>query len=391
MMRDAIVWLLTGLWLAPHLTAFGALAFLSVRLVANLRFLRRARERAQHASHGHTMLPRVSVLVPARNEETTIRDCVTSLLDQSYPSLELLVLDDGSTDETGAQLETFHHEGLTVLHRSGEPPAGWTGKSYACDVLARHATGDWLLFTDADTVHQPGSVAHGLAYAAALNADFVSVFPYQVAASWSERLLVSFLLDFLPLITVNFHALACRRGARVAANGQYILVRAASYWATGGHASVKSDLIDDFALARAFQAGGYGIAPIQGSGLLSCRMYRTAGEVWRGFSKNLLGALGAPLQWRAFLWAPLFAWLYACLFILPFAHLALLPQSALAAIEITWLLLLRAVVVWRLKRPLDEVLTTPLAAWGVMALGMAALVQRWRSAPVVWKGRAYSR
>lgn len=391
-MGEASMWLLTSLWLIPHLTAIGVLVFLSVRLASNLRFLRRARRSRCRDDH----FPRVSVLVPARNEAATILDCVTSLLDQRYPNLEILVLDDDSTDGTGALLDALqqHAERLTVLHRTGAPPAGWTGKSYACDILARHATGDWLLFTDADTLHEPDSVARGLAYATGLNADFVSVFPYQTTGSWSERLLVSFLLDFLPLVTIDFAALARGRATRAAANGQYLLLRAASYRAVGGHGSIKGDLIDDFALARRFQMEGHRIALIQGERLLSCRMYRSAREVWSGFSKNLLGALRTPLEpplrWRAALWAPLFAWGYACLFVLPFAHLALSQRWALAVAEIGWLLLLRSLVVWRLKRPLDEIPTTPLAAWGVMALGMASLLQRLRNTPVVWKGRAYT-
>ncbi|HEX9036693.1 MAG TPA: glycosyltransferase [Ktedonobacterales bacterium] len=389
-MREALMWLVESLWLLPHLTAIGALTLLSIRLTSNLWFLRRARSRS-HPSGDH--LPSVSVLVPARNEAATIVDCVTSLFNQRYPHLEILVLDDDSTDGAGELLDALQQRArnLTVLHRTGAPPAGWSGKSYACDVLARHASGEWLLFTDADTLHTCDSVARGIAYAAALNADFVSVFPYQIARSWSERLLVSFLLDFLPLITFDFSALARGRNTRIAANGQYLLVNAAAYRKVGGHGGVKAELVDDFALARRFQQAGRRIALIQGEDLLSCRMYRAAREVWSGFSKNLLGALDAPLRWRAFVWAPLFAWLYACLFVLPFARLALSEQWELAAAEIAWLLLLRAVVVWRLKRPPDEVLTTPLAAWSIMALGMSALIQRWRGAPVTWKGRDYIR
>lgn len=392
-MRETLLALGHALWLLPHLTALGALALLSVRLASNLWFLRRARVQASLVGRSDDAAPRVSVLVPARDEAATIVDCVASLLDQRYPHLEVLVLDDNSTDGTGELLDALaaHAERLTVMRRRGAPPADWNGKSYACDALAHHATGEWLLFTDADTLHTPESVARGVAFATALNADFVSVFPYQHVGTWSERLLVSFLLDFLPLVTIDFAALARGRGARVAANGQYLLVNAATYRAVGGHASISSDLIDDFALARRFQAQGSRIALIQGESLLSCRMYRSAGEVWSGFSKNLLGALDAPVRWQAFVWAPLFAWLYACLFVLPFAHLALGQQVGLAVAEIAWLFIVRGAVVWRLKRPPDEVLTTPFASWGVMALGMSALIQRWRSAPVMWKGRAYTR
>lgn len=387
-MSDIIRRLIEELWLAPHLTALGTLALVSIRLAANLRF---ARSASLHARMPAGRLPRVSVLVPARDEVATITDCVTSLLDQSYPNLEILVLDDGSTDGTGALLDALQERStrLTVFHQTDAPPAGWNGKSYACHRLAEYATGEWLLFTDADTIHHPESAARGIAYVTALNAGFVSAFPYQVVRTWGERLLVSFLIDFLPLITIDFSALAAGKATRVAANGQYMLVNALHYRALGGHASIQRDLVDDFALARRFQAGGYRIALIQGESMLACRMYRAAGEVWSGFSKNLLGALDAPRRWRAFVWVPLFAWLYVCLFILPVAHVVASQQRALALVEIAWLLLLRGAAVWRLKRPADEVLTTPLAAWGVMALGVTSLVQNWRKEPIIWKRRAY--
>ncbi len=389
-MGDLIIWLLNAAWLLPHLTALGALTFLSVRLVSNLHFLRRAGSLARHNSD---QTPQVSVLVPARDEAAAIAGCVASLLQQRYPYLEIIVLDDASTDGTGALLDDLQAQSarLTVIHQADDPPADWNGKCYACHVLAGRATGDWLLFTDADTIHDPDSVARGVAYATALDVALVSSFPYQKVGTWSERLLVSFLLDFLPLLTIDFAALAQGKKTRVAANGQYLLVNAARYRALGGHASVQRELIDDFALARRFQAAGDRIALIQGGGMLTCRMYHTVSDVWYGFSKNTLGALDAPNRWRAFLWTPLFAWVYASLFVLPFVNLLSSQQWTLAAVEVGWLLLLRGAVVWRLKRSPDEVLTTPIAAWGVMALGMTALVQRWRHAPVVWKGRAYTK
>lgn len=380
--------LYSGLWLLPQFTALATLALLSARFASNLRFLRWAHLRARVPGD---RLPHVSVLIPARNEATTIAACVQSLLDQRYPHLEILVLDDASTDGTGALLDALqmHSSRLSVVHQTGDPPIGWTGKNYACHLLAGLATGEWLLFTDADTIHEPDSVARGVEYAVALDAAFVSAFPYQVVRTTSERLLVSFLLDFLPLITINFAALARGDAARVAANGQYLLVNAASYRALGGHASIHDELVDDFALAHRFQAQGHRIVLVQGDRMLACRMYHNAREVWGGFSKNVLGALDAPLRWRAFLWAPIFAWLYACLFILPFAQLWSNQQFALAVVEIAWLLLLRTVLVWRLKRPLDEIVTTPLAAWGVMALGINAVIRRWLRASIVWKGRTY--
>jgi chlorobactene glucosyltransferase len=377
-----------GLSALNHLTALALLTLLSARLLANLRFLHDAR----HMATRHSEQPaRVSVLVPARNEAATIRMCVTSLLRQTYPHLELLILDDGSTDGTGAILDEVHsqHPDLRVMHSDEPPPPGWNGKSYACSQLAEQAAGDWLLFTDADTIHQPKSVAQGLALANALNVPLLSASPYQRTVTWSERIMVSFILDFLPLLTLDLAAMARSAAARVAANGQYLLVHADEYRALGGHNGIAHALIDDFALAQRFQAAGYPVALVNGAALLECRMYSSAREVWEGFSKNLLGALSSGRK-RSLWLAPLFAWCYACLFIIPFYNLLFTDQRALTCLEITWLLVLRALVARFARRPLDEVFTTPLAAWGVMAIGMATLYRRWRGRGITWKGRVYS-
>lgn len=406
--------LFTGL---SHLTAFALLASMSLRLLANLRFLRAARRLpAQAASDS----PRISVLIPARNEAASITACVASLLAQTYPNSEVLVLDDGSTDGTGQLLGALQRQypQLTLIHTTADPPPGWNGKSYACHLLAQRATGEWLLFTDADTLHTPTSLERGLAQALALRADLLSAFPYQRVETWSERLLVSFIMDFLPLTSVNLAAMWRGRSRRLLANGQYLLARAQTYRALGGHAAIARDLVDDFALARRFRSRGYTVVLVDGSPMLECRMYRSFHEVWRGFSKNLLIAL-APTPTAASaslspstaprrpsvavsllygslippLISPLFAWSYACLFVLPFVRLLAPSQRPisrrLAALEVCSLLVLRSIVAHRLKRSSGEVITTPLAAWAVMAISLTALYRRWRRRPIVWKQRHY--
>ena len=388
---------LTGL---SHLTALALLASMSLRLGPNLRFLRRAhRLPSQPVSH----LPRVSVLIPARNEAATITACVTSLLSQTYPNTDVLVLDDGSTDGTAQLLDALQSENpqLTVIHTTGDPPPGWNGKSYACHLLAQRATGEWLLFTDADTLHASLSVACGLTQALAFHADLLSAFPYQRAETWSERLLISFIMDFLPLTAINVAAMWRGRGGHLLANGQYLLAHAQTYHALGGHAAIAHALVDDFALARRFRSGGYTVALVDGSSLLECRMYRSFREVWDGFSKNLLIALSSPSpssrtssSVRSALanvpYALLFAWGYACVFVLPFVRLLHREQRPIATLEVCWLLLLRGLVARHLQRPPDEIVTTPLAAWSVMAISLGALYGRWRRRPMVWKQRHYS-
>jgi chlorobactene glucosyltransferase len=381
--------------LVSHLVACSLLARMSLRLIANLRFLKLAR---RLPSLPALRSPRVSVLIPARNEASSIMACVTSLLSQKYPNMEALVLDDGSTDGTGQLLDTLkiQYPHLKVIHSADDPPAGWNGKSYACHRLAQHATGSWLLFTDADTVHSPVSIERGITQAMALHVRLLSAMPYQRVETWSERLMVSFIMDFLPLTTVNLDAMWRGRSARLLANGQYLLAHAQTYHAVGGHGAIARALVDDFALARRFRLRGYNVALVDGSPMLECRMYHRFQEVWRGFSKNLLSALtSSPASTSGgslanLIHASLFAWSYACVFVLPFVRLRRREQRTIAAIEVCWLLVLRGLVAMRIGRPPDEIVTTPISAWLVMAIGLRALYSRWRGRPIVWKQRHYA-
>jgi chlorobactene glucosyltransferase len=295
---------------ASHITALLALCGLSCRLRRNLGFLRRARR----LSSLPAVPPRVSVLVPARNEARTITACVESLANQRYPNFEIIALDDQSCDGTGALLDELAARcpNVSVLHRSENPPAGWNGKSYACHRLSQQAAGDWLLFADADTVHAPTSIAQGMAQAAGLGADLLSAFPRQITKTWSERIVVSFILDFLPLVGLDLDALWRGTSGTAAANGQYLLARAAAYHTVGGHEAVFDALVDDFALAKQFQSSGYKTALVDGTSLVSCRMYHSAREVWEGFSKNVLLVLStSAAEKRPWWWGMVFAWGYA--------------------------------------------------------------------------------
>jgi chlorobactene glucosyltransferase len=373
--------------LLSHLTALLLLLLLTYRLLSNLNFLKWMRRQLPPKAAGQ---PRVSILVPARNEETTIANCVTSLLDQEYPDFEVIVLNDGSTDSTGVQLDALAaaYPTLRVIHAHDTLPAGWNGKSFACHRLAAQASGEWLLFTDADTQHMPHSVARGMAQALALNVDLLSAFPAQETVTWSERIFVSFIIDFLPLVALDFRSIYQGKGSTSGANGQYLLLRADVYRRTGGHAAISRQTLDDFALAKTLRLGGYRIALTDGRELLRCRMYRSAPELWQGFSRSLTHGLElSSTKPLSAAWAILFAWGYSALFVNPFSALLSSTFRRLAILELLWLALLRLIVSRHLRRSLLEVLTTPAAAWGVMALGMTTLYRRWRGRKVNWKGR----
>lgn len=235
----------------------------------------------------HRQLPLVSILVPARNEAANIAACVRSLLGQDYPRFELLVLDDQSEDATGAILARLAAEdGRLRVLQGAAPPPGWLGKANACRQLAAAARGDWLLFTDADTVHRPPALRRALALAQRRAAGLLSMFPRQITGSWSERLVVPLMhlavYGLLPLPAMR----RLRSPAFAAANGQYLLFRRAAYEAAGGHAAVRGLVLEDVALARAVKRAGYRIDLADGGDLVRTRMYHGAAEVWAGFSKN---------------------------------------------------------------------------------------------------------
>lgn len=241
----------------------------------------------------------VSVLVPARDEAGTIAGCVASLRGQTgVPGLSVRVLDDDSRDDTAsiAARAADHDPRVQVLHGSGDPPAGWLGKPWACRRLADDAAGSVLVFVDADVRLAPAAVATAVRELRARNLDLLSAWPLQHAETPLARLLQPLQqwswLTTLPLDLVE----ASPRAQLAAANGQFLIVDAASYRACGGHGSVRGDVLDDIALARAFKSHGLRIGLADAAAVAECLMYRTDGEVIAGYGKSLWRAFGGPVR-----------------------------------------------------------------------------------------------
>src|SRR6202051_3629722 len=193
--------------------------------------------------------PTVSAIVPARSEEATIRAAVDSLAAQ--PEIkEIIVINDQSPDGPAAALEQLscRYAQLQVLETK-ELPRGWVGKNYAVSLGAAQATGDWLLFTDADGVHLPGSTAHALADAAATGAGLVSYSPEQETHTWWEKALIPFVYTRLAQ-KYSYSAVNDPASPAAAASGQYLLIRREDYLRIGGHAGVGGEVLADGALGR---------------------------------------------------------------------------------------------------------------------------------------------
>jgi glycosyltransferase involved in cell wall biosynthesis len=235
--------------------------------------------------------PTVSAIVPARDEEASIAVAVESLAAQPEIT-EIIVINDQSTDGTAAELDRLSalYPQLRVLQTSALPN-GWVGKNYAVSLGAAQATGDWLLFTDADGVHLPGSTAHALADAAATGAGLVSYSPEQEMHTWWERALIPFIYARLGQ-KFSYEAVNDPESPAAAANGQYLLIRREDYERIKGHAAVAGEVLEDVALAQLAKQAGIRLHFASGFGIIRVRMYRTFGAMWQGWTKNLFPLIG---------------------------------------------------------------------------------------------------
>jgi len=240
-------------------------------------------------------LPFVSILVPARNEELKIGRCLESLLNQDYPNFELVVIDDRSTDRTGEIIEQFAKKDNRVKFvRGKDAPDGWIGKCNALAHAVGYASGDWFVFTDADTCHKPNSVRDAVSYALSTKSDLISFVPLQELKSFWERVVMTVLLSSF-VVGDPFHAVNDPRKKRAYAYGQYILCRKNSYLAIGGHQSVRDEIVEDHAIAQVFKEKGYKILVADGKTLYSVRMYTNLETMWQGWTKNLYSLIDSRI------------------------------------------------------------------------------------------------
>ena len=236
--------------------------------------------------------PTVSVIVPARNEEACLGSCLESLAAQAGVDFELIVVNDGSTDRTREIAQSFPRVRLV----DADPPAsGWTGKNNAMAAGASVARGEWLLFTDADTVHRPGSLARAVAEANTGGAALLSYSPEQEVHGFWEKAVMPVI--FAELAATYRPALVSDpKSAAAAANGQYILIAREAYDAVGGHAAVRASLLEDVALARLVKASGRKIRFRFGGDAVRTRMYRNFAQLREGWTKNLALLFPSPLR-----------------------------------------------------------------------------------------------
>ncbi len=336
-----------------------------------------------------TTNPKLAILVPARNEEAGIADCVRAALASTHAEVEVVVLDDHSTDRTAAIVSEIAATDPRLRLETPPPlPPGWSGKQHACLRLSRCTDAELMLFLDADVRLEPEGAARLAGWLETHNLDLVSGVPRQIMATWSERLVVPMinflLLGYLPMAMMRAWGLF----GLAAGCGQMMLVRRAPYEAVGGHEAVKHSFHDGLLLPRAFRAKRFTTDLVNGADLARVRMYDTPGAVWSGFLKNATEGMARPVA------LPVWTTLLAGGHILPYATLIaglLNGRADVIGVSATAILLAfatRLVQAWRVREPYANAFWHPATIVAGLAIQWAALVQHSRGVRPTWRGRA---
>jgi glycosyltransferase involved in cell wall biosynthesis len=328
--------------------------------------------------------PEVSVIVPARNEEACLGACLASLTAQQGVPFEIIVVDDGSTDRTADIARSF--TGVKLIE-AGPLPEGWFGKSNALNTAAHQARGEWLLFTDADTVHLPGSLARALEEAEHHGVDMLSFSPAQELHGFPERAVMPVIFAELAA-TYRPREVSDPNSPAAAANGQYLMITRAAYDAVGGHAAIANRLLEDVELARAVKRSGRRIRFRFGGDAVRARMYRSFPQLVEGWTKNLALLFKAPAR---------LALMRLLEFIAIVGGLALValsrndvPLAVLAGIIVALIYLnfMRRVVKAHAGAASSALAVFGLPIFSYLLL-RSQLYYKWRRS-VTWKGRRYS-
>ena len=348
--------------------------------------------------------PFVAIIAPLRDEAANVDPLLATLTRQAYPRYEIIAVDDGSTDGTGAALARWAARDGRVRVVPGAPlPPGWTGKNWALaqGVAAADPRARWLLFVDADTRHHPLMLAAALGYAEREGLDLLTLLPRLELGSFWERVLVPHTGELYTLLVGAMAQVNDPRSPIAAANGQWLLLRRAAYAAVGGQAAVRGAIAEDRALARRMKAAGARLRMAYGPELVRCRVYADLPAMWRGFGKTLFPAADRSLSrvllvvaaltlygvapWGRLLWG-----LAALRGATPARRTAARRQIAHAVAQVGPQWLVRAWIARTLGLSPLYAFTYPLAVLLGNALLLWSAYRYLRGRAPAWKGRTYT-
>jgi chlorobactene glucosyltransferase len=351
-------------------------------------------------NHGHKPV-RVSILIPARNEEGVIAQVVEASMNQDWDQTEVIVLNDNSTDRTGAILEDINirHNGLLKVVNGRERPHGWLGKPWACQQLGEVANGDILIFIDADTIPASSLASSAVSDFKANGDGLLTVWPQQRLVSAWEKIIVPLVYyTLLGFLVTDYTRRDPRwmpsplrrmfRSLFAAACGQCLSMPARLYRDIGGHELVKSDVVEDVGIARKVRSLSLPVRMYHGIGTISCRMYTSHSEIFNGFRKNFLAGFGGSTVLFT-----LSAVFHVLVFILPPIALVINLAKPDYAAALLWLIAVLIPISQRfllnrwMKWDSWTSITHLVGVLWFQYLGLVVLLDRILGRKVTWKGR----
>lgn len=323
--------------------------------------------------------PLVSVLIPARNEEKKIGTLLDELIRQNYSNTEILVYDDSSSDRTASLTEVFQNKDKRIkLFRGSDLPDGWLGKNNACHQLSLRASGEYLLFIDADVTVKPGLLKNALSHMQVKDLDLLSIFPKQIMFRFGEKVTVPVmnwvLTGLLPLILTRIPGWP----SFSAANGQFMMFRAEKYHMYRFHEQVKAHSTEDIEIFRLMKKMGLATQTLLSNGEISCRMYGSFNEAIKGFSKNVLHFFGGHT---------LPAVLFAIITGAGFIPVVLYLPGGMTLIYFIMIILHRTVISLISRQSvIENILLAPFQIFSFWLMIASAIIHR-RKKYLDWKGR----
>jgi len=344
--------------------------------------------------YSNLSFPKVSIVLPVRNQAATLAECMDSLVNIDYPSKEIIVVEGQSSDGTQELLRKY--SGLARIIEEDPLPHGWVGKNWACHLGYKQTTGELLLFTDGDSVHSTDSLARTVGYLTSEGADMVTLAPGAILKTFWEKVLQPPIFLLIMLFVGGKWVNDDTRKSSLG-NGQYMLLRRSAYEKVGGHEAVRNRIVEDYSLARLLKLAGLRIRIVTAQSTLGVRMYSGFREVWKGWRKNfyevsdnhkLIRATLRMLLLFFFLVLP-FAVLGYGMFLIPRNPFNLYVFAGIFMVGLLWLgvmLFYRAVSVSRLYG-----LLFPLAVIIYIGIGFDSTVRGALGLGVPWKGRVYGK
>lgn len=331
---------------------------------------------------------RVSILIPARNEERNLEECIKSLFRQGNAVLEILIYDDYSEDRTAEIIAKLMDKYPQIAKVPNVPlPPEWCGKNFACSQLAKVAKGDWLLFIDADARLADNAVNRMLTEVEARNLTFLSCWPKFETVTWAEKILMP-MLNFIVFsmypaaLAMLTHPKFIHNEGLGLAHGACMFFERASYFQFGGHARVKDQIFEDTRIAQLWRKSGMRGLCLDGQELVRLRMYSSGAEIWQGFQKNIYPAFKNQINFWVFI-------IYHFIInLLPFLYLIIYQNTKFFFLT-SLILAIRLLIAFRFRQSLLSVIFHPFAESILLLLGISSWWRCKSGKGVNWKGRTY--